>query len=83
MTITIMDISISDTLKDFVEQQVSQRGYDTSSDYVRELIRRDQERQALRGRLQAGLIPPATRTGTVYSAALSERILRRTRAMSE
>lgn len=35
-----MNISLPDTLKNFVDEQVSQRGYGTSSEYVRELIRR-------------------------------------------
>jgi len=36
-----MNIALPDTLKSFVDEQVSQRGYDTSSEYVRELIRKD------------------------------------------
>ena len=38
-----MNISLPDELRDFVEEQVK-RGYGTSSEYVRELIRRDQDR---------------------------------------
>jgi antitoxin ParD1/3/4 len=49
-----MNISLPDTLKTFVDEQVSQRGYGTSSEYVRELIRKDQDRQRLRGLLLAG-----------------------------
>lgn len=33
---------------------VNQRGYGTNSEYVRELIRRNQDRQKLRGLLLAG-----------------------------
>ena len=36
------------TMKDFVDEQVSQRGYGTSSEYVRELILHDQDHQRLR-----------------------------------
>lgn len=43
-----MNISLPDSLKSFVDEQVSQRGYGTSSEYVRELIRKDQDRQQLR-----------------------------------
>ena len=46
-----MNISLPDTLKSFVDEQVSQRGYGTSSEYVRELIRKDQDRLQLRGLL--------------------------------
>ena len=51
---TTMNISLPDTLKTFVDEQVCQRGYGTSSEYVRELIRKDQDRQQLRGLLLAG-----------------------------
>jgi antitoxin ParD1/3/4 len=43
-----MNISLPDSLKAFVEQQVAQGGYGTSSEYVRELIRKDQDRATLR-----------------------------------
>jgi antitoxin ParD1/3/4 len=49
-----MNISLPDTLKSFVDEQVSQRGYGTSSEYVRELIRKDQDRLQLRQLLLAG-----------------------------
>ena len=49
-----MNISLPDALKNFVDEQVSTRGYGTSSEYVRELIRKDQDRQHLRGLLLAG-----------------------------
>ncbi|TRX73349.1 type II toxin-antitoxin system ParD family antitoxin [Pseudomonas mangiferae] len=49
-----MNISLPDALKSFVDYQVSQRGYTTSSEYVRELIRKDQDQQHLRALLLAG-----------------------------
>jgi antitoxin ParD1/3/4 len=49
-----MNISLPETLKAFVDEQVAGRGYGTSSEYVRELIRGDQDRQALRELLLAG-----------------------------
>ena len=49
-----MNISLPEALKNFVDEQVSQRGYGTSSEYVRELIRKDQDRQRLRGLLLEG-----------------------------
>jgi antitoxin ParD1/3/4 len=41
-------------MKIFVDEQVTQRGYGTSSEYLRELIRKEQERDALRELLVAG-----------------------------
>ncbi|ANL76429.1 addiction module antidote protein (plasmid) [Rhizobium phaseoli] len=49
-----MNISLPDNLKQFVDQQVAGRGYGTSSEYVRELIRRDKDRQHLRNLLLEG-----------------------------
>ena len=49
-----MNISLLDTLKRFVDEQVVGRGYGTSSEYVRELIRKDQDRQRLRRLLLDG-----------------------------
>jgi antitoxin ParD1/3/4 len=49
-----MNISLPQTLKSFVDTQVSQRGYGTSSEYVREWIRKDQDRLQLRDLLLAG-----------------------------
>jgi antitoxin ParD1/3/4 len=49
-----MNISLPDALKSFIDDQVSQRGYSTSSEYVRELIRKDQDRQQLRSLVLAG-----------------------------
>lgn len=51
---TTMNISLPDALKEFVDKQVDQGGYGTSSEYVRELIRKDQDRLQLRGLLLAG-----------------------------
>ena len=53
-----MNISLPKTLKSFVDDQVSARGYSTSSEYVRELIRKDQDRQRLRGLLLEGAASP-------------------------
>ncbi len=50
-----MNISLPEALKSFVDDQVSTRGYSTSSEYVRELIRKDQDRQRLRGLLLEGV----------------------------
>jgi antitoxin ParD1/3/4 len=43
---TTMNISLPDVMKEFIDTQVQERGYSTSSEYVRDLIRNDQVRQA-------------------------------------
>ncbi|WP_324781008.1 type II toxin-antitoxin system ParD family antitoxin [Thiobacillus sedimenti] len=69
-----MNISLPDSLKTFVDEQVSQRGYGTSSEYVRELIRKDQERQHLRGLLLEGA---ASAPAGPADAAYFDRLRRR------
>ncbi len=43
---TTMNISLPETMKSFVDHQVQDGGYSTSSEYVRDLIRKDQVRLA-------------------------------------
>ena len=49
-----MNISLPAPLKSFVDEQVSLGAYGTSSEYLRDLIRKDQERLHLRSLLLAG-----------------------------
>ena len=70
-----MNISLPETLKSFVDEQVSQRGYGTSSEYVRELIRRDQDRLQLRKLLLAGVSSASTApVSETYFEGLRERV---------
>ena len=56
---TTMNISLPEELKAFVDRQVAGR-YSTSSEYIRELIRREQDKQKLRDLLVEGAnSPPA------------------------
>ena len=57
-----MNISLPEALKSFVDDRVSAGGYSTSSEYVRELIRKDQDRQHLRGLLLEGAASPQAAT---------------------
>ena len=57
-----MNISLPESLKDFVDEQVADRGYGTSSEYVRALIRADQERQSMRKLLFEGARSPTAAT---------------------
>jgi antitoxin ParD1/3/4 len=59
----------------FVDEQVARRGYATSSEYVRELIRIDQDRQHLRGLLLEGAESPATvAADDAYFNGLRDRV---------
>jgi len=70
-----MNISLPDSLKAFVDQQVDRRRYGTSSEYVRELIRKDQDRQQLRELLLAGASSaPSVVVDTTYFDGLRARV---------
>lgn len=70
-----MNISLPDTLKDFVDTQVVVLGFGTSSAYVRELIRRDQDRVRLREWLLPGAASqPGEPVTAGYFEALRARI---------
>ena len=70
-----MNISLPDSLKAFVDEQVSQRGYGTSSEYVRELIRRDQDRLQLRNLLLVGASSaPTAPVNETYFEGLRGRV---------
>ncbi|BDI28608.1 addiction module antitoxin [Capsulimonas corticalis] len=43
---TNMNVSLPENLKDYVEAQVADGGYGTTSEYLRELIREDKKRKA-------------------------------------
>ena len=73
-----MNVSLPDQLKSFVDEQVKQRGYGTSSEYVRDLIRKDQERTRLRTLLLDGAgSPPGAAADDAYFTDLRNRIRRR------
>jgi antitoxin ParD1/3/4 len=75
---TTMNISLPDALKSFVDEQVTQRGYGTSSEYVRELIRKDQDRTRLRGLLLQGAeSAPGKPVDETYFDDLRNRVNRR------
>ena len=76
-----MNISLPESLKSFVDAQVSSRGFGTSSEYVRELIRKDQERLHLRELLLAGAgSKPAATADAAYFASLRNGVVNRTAA---
>lgn len=55
MSMASLNISLPQTLKDFVEEQVEHGGYSTPSEFIRELLRDNQKRRA-EERLEALLL---------------------------
>jgi antitoxin ParD1/3/4 len=76
-----MNSPVPESLKSFVDEPVNSRGFGTGSEYVRELIRKDQERLQLRGWLLAGAISKtAAAADSAYVGTLRDRIGSRTAA---
>jgi antitoxin ParD1/3/4 len=73
-----MNISLPEQIKAYVDEQVAERGYGTSSEYVRALIRRDRDRIHLRRLLLQGAISaPAGPADASYFDGLRNRIRQR------
>ena len=43
---TTVNISVPDSMKTFIDEQVAKGGYSTTSEYIRQLLRQDAERVA-------------------------------------
>lgn len=74
-----LNISLPESLKSFVEEQVNLGGYSTASEYVCSLIREAQERRTkaeLESKLLAALGAEATSMGTADWDQLRERVRR-------
>ena len=77
MTTVTMNISLTDDLKAFVDTRVKSRGYSSSSEYVRDLLRRDEERaneERFKALIQAGLDSGPGRPWATHKAELRARI---------
>ena len=69
-----MNISLPDDLKTYVDLRITSDGYGTSSEYLRELIRHDRDRQQFRQYLLDGMNGPAAGAmDAAYFAALREQ----------
>jgi|SRR6056297_3652075 len=75
LSMTTMNVSLPDELKVFVDERVSHDGYGSTSEYVRDLIRRDRERGHLRDLVLEGANSgPGVVADAAYFDALRQRI---------
>jgi len=65
-----MNISLTDDLRAFVEQQVAERSFTSTSEYVRALLRRERDLTSLRERVLSGADGPRSPMDDTYFAAL-------------
>ena len=83
-TMSTMNISLPDEMKAFVDQQVAGRGYTSSSEYVRELIRHEQDKEKLRALLMEGLESgPGRVADAAYFDELRASVRRRATALDK
>ena len=77
IVMTTMNISLPDSLKAHVDEQVARRQYGSTSEYVRELIRQDLDRSQLRDMLLTGAASAsATDADEQFFGVLRERARR-------
>lgn len=70
-----MNVSLPDELKSYVDGQVGDGHYGSTSEYVRDLIRRDKDRQQLRRVLLDGAASsPGPLADAPYFKSVRERI---------
>jgi antitoxin ParD1/3/4 len=70
-----MNVSLPDELRTFVDEQVDGGRYGSTSEYVRALIRRDQDRHRVRTLLLEGATSaPGPSADDSYFAALRDHI---------
>ena len=72
-----MNVSLPDELKAFVDQQAERSGYGSTSEFIRDLIRREQDRQQLRSLVLDGASSPA---GPIADAGYFAELRSRVRA---
>ncbi len=78
---TSLNISLPESMRRWIDEQIAKGGYGTASEFVRQLIREAQKREA-EARLEALLLeglesgPPTEMTQADW-AALKDRVVRR------
>jgi antitoxin ParD1/3/4 len=72
-----MNVSLPDELKSFVDGRVGHGGFGSTSEYVRDLIRRDQDRERLRQLLLDGA---ASSLGPIADDSYFESVRTRVRS---
>jgi len=70
-----MNVSLPDELRSYVDEQVNDGEYGSTSEYVRDLIRRDKNRQQLRRVLLDGAASsPGPAADAAYFTSVRDRI---------
>lgn len=78
LLMSTMNISLPEELRAFVNSQVSEGDYTSSSEYVRELLRKEKDRVRLREMLLEGAASPLSEN--VWNAEYFEKMRQRVKA---
>ncbi|MDM7923398.1 MAG: type II toxin-antitoxin system ParD family antitoxin [Pyrinomonadaceae bacterium] len=73
-----MNISLPETLKSFIDSQVAEGDYVSTSEYLRELLRKEQDRVRLRALVLEGAASPLSKKS--LDAEYFENLRKRARA---
>lgn len=78
---TSLNISLPESMREWIDEQVKTGGYGTASEFVREVIREAQKnkaRQELEAKLLAGINSgPAIEVNEAYWSGLRDRVAKR------
>lgn len=69
-----LNVDLSDELRSFVDRQVAERGLESCSDYIRDLVQLERDRHHLRDLVMEGVNSPP---GPVVDDAFFDEILAR------
>ena len=65
-----MNISLTEDLRDFVEHQVREHSFASTSEYVRAILRRERDTALLRSKIMLGANGPRSPMDDAYFATL-------------
>ncbi len=71
---TTMNISLPDDMKSFVDEQVHKRQFMSSSEYIRDLIRREKEIEEFRKSIMDSEPTPISAFDDAYFSSLRARV---------
>ncbi len=77
-----MNISLPESLKAFVDERVKSRGYGSHSEYLRDLVRKDEleaAKEKMRALIAEGLNSPPGRSWDALQSDLTQRLQRQTK----
>jgi antitoxin ParD1/3/4 len=83
MPTTNINVTLPDSLKAFIDQRIADRGYESHSEYVRDLVRRDEYEAAkdhLRQLIADGLASPVGKPWIALRDELQQRVKTFTKA---